>query len=387
MKNHFGSTFLLAAVLAGAPAAQTTRYRDAVFPRAAVTRDLAYGSAVNRYTKQRETLRLDLYQPAGDTAPARPAVVIVHGGGFHTGDKGGRQFRLLGEDFARRGFVAISINYRLKPQRVPISRQHATDAAHDLKAAVRWLRKNRTSLRVNSDRIGCLGSSAGAITCCEAAYVPGEGNSGNPGYSSRVHAVVDLWGRLWDVNEMQRGEPPVQIIHGTKDPVVSYAYALALKARADQVGVPAELHPVQGAGHAPWSSYFARYHVPHVVAFLWEHLRLGQLSGLRARPGYRSPGSLTIDGFGVARDLSILMAGARRTAIPLGELGVWCLDPGSPVVALATRALPATPRLPTLSATLAVPAGLGGRTVYWQAAHLRPSHTPRTLTNCVATTF
>jgi len=374
----------LAITVAGPLGAQSTRYRDQVFNNVDRQLDIAYGSSVNRYTNQTEILRLDLYTPRGDTAAKRPAIVVVHGGGFVGGDKATGSFRRQCDDFARRGFVAISINYRLRPRTSPIVRQNAIDAAHDMKAAVRWLRKNATQLALDTTRIGCIGSSAGAITCCEAAYVPGEGNSGNPGYSSAVQAVVDLWGFLWDLNELQRGEAPVQIIHGTADQTVPYSNATALKARADAVGVPAELHPIQNAGHAPWSAYFANCHVAHVVPFFYERLALGQLSGLSARPGWKSPGQITLDTFGIAKDLAVLLVAAGSIDLPVPPLGRLCLDPGTTFV-IGVAPLPATPRLPTRGFTASVPAGLKG-TVYWQALHVA-GVTPRLLINCIATQF
>src|SRR3954451_24252041 len=63
------------------------RYRDQVFSGASVTKDITYGSATG-IGGSAETLKLDLYQPTGDTIAKRPALVWVHGGGFTMGDKG-----------------------------------------------------------------------------------------------------------------------------------------------------------------------------------------------------------------------------------------------------------------------------------------------------------
>ena len=89
---------------------------------------------------------------------------------------------------------------------------------------------------------------------------------------------------LRDVTQMDAGEAPLCIIHGTADTTVPYANALALDARATAVGIPHELNPLTGAGHAPWN--LLPQFRPEFVAFLYEHLRLGQLSGLAARPGF-----------------------------------------------------------------------------------------------------
>ncbi|MCB9883607.1 MAG: alpha/beta hydrolase [Planctomycetes bacterium] len=381
--SHLAVTCLAAASIALDATAQNARYRDALFSNVDRQSNIVFGSAVNRYTQQTETLRLDLYTPQGDTATTRAAVVVVHGGGFRSGDKGTAQFVNLCNDFAKRGYIAISINYRLRPLTQPLIRENAIDAAHDMKAAVRWLRKNGAQLRLDETRIACLGSSAGAITCCEAAYVPGEGSSGNPGFSSKVHAVIDLWGFLWDLSEMQAGEAPVQIIHGTNDQTVPYSHAVELDQRARQVGVPSELHKVQ-AGHAPWGEYNANFHVQHVVPFLYEHLRLAQVSGLGARAGWASPGTLTLDSVGVASDYVVLYVAGSTANIPAPPFGTLCLDPSSMVYLGALR-LDATPRLPRASLRLNIPAGIRGD-LHWQSIQLDGAWI-RVLSNCVSTGF
>ena len=82
--------------------AQSGRYRDLVFPSAVVQSDIQYGAAFNPTTQVLEPLLLDLSEPANDAATARPAVVIVHGGGFVGGDKTAVSMQRLGADFARR---------------------------------------------------------------------------------------------------------------------------------------------------------------------------------------------------------------------------------------------------------------------------------------------
>jgi alpha/beta superfamily hydrolase len=354
----------LALLLLCAPlAAQTALFRDLVFANATRTNNVAYGSALNRWTSQVETLRLDRYEPAGDVGPAaRPAMVVIHGGGFVGGDKGDPQMVALATDFARRGYFAVSINYRMAPPGSPITPQVITDAMEDAKAAVRFLRANAAAWRIDVNRIATLGSSAGAYTGLAVAHLPGEGNSGNPGFPSNVHATVDLWGALQDPNQMEPGEPPLCIIHGTAH----------------------VLHPLVGAGHAPWN-LIATFR-PEYLAFLYEHLKAGQLSGLGARAGWSSPGSITLDHFGIAGDPVFLFLSTSRVDLDLGPLGVLCLNPAL-LVPLGGAVLPATPRLPTAAQVFPVPGGLAGVTLYWQALHLTSGGAARLLTNCVATTF
>ncbi len=229
------------------------RYRDDVFRDVDIFHGIVYGSAVDA-SGRNVSLRLDRYEPAGDTVSRRAAIVWIHGGGFVSGSRATAQMVELALRYARKGYLAVSIDYRLatpaqfaaEPWRV------MRDAMFDGKAAVRWLRANAGSLRVDSGRIAIGGGSAGAYTALHAAYLEEEGDSGNPGFSSAVGAVIDFWGGMHDVSEMDSGEAPLIIIHGTLDLTVSFANALQLAARAQAVGVTWELHPLEGAGHSPW---------------------------------------------------------------------------------------------------------------------------------------
>ena len=364
--------------------AQSGRYRDLVFPSAVVQSDIQYGAAFNPTTQVLEPLLLDLYEPANDAASARPAVVIVHGGGFIGGDKTALSMQQLGADLARRGYVAISINYRLGV--APVTPLMLLNASHDMKAAVRWLRTQQSTLRLEPGRIGCIGSSAGAITSLQTAYVNnGEGTSGNPGVSSAVHAVVDLWGGLVPLNALESGEAPVQIIHGTTDPTVPYQAGVDLHSQALAVGVPTELHPITGFGHGPWGAYFQSYHV-EAVGFFYEHLRLGELAGLVARPGFTSPGVLQIDTFGVAGDAFVIGMAPDQLATPIPGIGTLCIGPPENILVAATGTFGASTRLAAATTSLSLPPGLGGSTFHWQAIHLHATDS-RWLTNCTVTAF
>ena len=73
------------------------------------------------------------------------------------------------------------------------------DAVEDARAAVRYLRSKATDMRLDTDRIMVMGESAGALTSLKYGYDPqaqGEGNSGNPGFSSAVMAVGSISGEM-----------------------------------------------------------------------------------------------------------------------------------------------------------------------------------------------
>jgi len=375
----FLSLFLLPQTQA---ASQTSlRFRDPLFPQVNTYQAVPYGSALNRYTKKVETLLMDIYTPKGDTWKARPAVVIVHGGGWVTGSRNNWIMVRIAKDFASRGFVAASIDYRMAPSyRVRKLPESAEDSQEDTKAAVRFLRRKARLYGVDPTRIAAIGSSAGGFAVVMASYYKEEGKSGNPGWSSKIQAVVDLWGGIFDEKEIQPGETPVMIVHGTADPVVSYnKFAKGLEARCKAVGVPVELHPLQGLGHAPWNQYSKI--LPWTLAWFHKHLRLSQVSGLKALPGYASPGTLHLVLSGPASLPGVLLVAAGTGKIDLGPLGVYSLDPRT-TLPLALFTLPQTQTVAAKTLTLPVPPGLKGQTL-----HLQAFLSPWTLTNPQKTPF
>lgn len=156
-------------------------------------------------------LHLELYRPAGD-GPF-PAVILVHGGGWESGDRAMERafaIRLAGE-----GFVAVPVSYRLGPGgRFPRS-------LHDLKAAVRWLRAHAAEWDVEPDAIGAVGGSAGgqlvALLGATNDLARFEGDGGHPEQSSSVQAVVSIDGladfTAAELLDQQRNSPSAPTRH------------------------------------------------------------------------------------------------------------------------------------------------------------------------------
>jgi para-nitrobenzyl esterase len=237
------------------PGAEPLRYRDAVFGSVDVSRDLTYGSAPDNDGNP-VSLKLDLYEPRGDTVSGRPAVIYVHGGGFAVGDKSaGADFATY---FATRGYVAASINYRLlasagcggQPAPPPECVSAALAAQHDAQAAVRWLRANASAHGVDPDRIAMAGSSAGAVTSLLAAWRSDDpGSSGNPGLPSDIRGAVSISGGTPSNAFINQGDAPAIFFHGTADQTVPYAWAASNAGAALAAGIATWLEPFEGAGH------------------------------------------------------------------------------------------------------------------------------------------
>lgn len=235
------------------------RYRDLVFDTVTTTGDIPYGRAVNSQG-QTQTLLLDLYAPAGDTVTTRPAIVWVHGGGFSTGSRTSAEIVDQARTFARKGYVNVSISYRLTPGGCSAANPTVScitaivDAKHDAQAAVRFLRANAVRYGVDPGRIAIAGTSAGAITALNVGYGADDaGSSGNPGHSSAVRAAVSLSGaRL--LGTPDAGDAPALLFHGTSDVVVPYQWAVSTVDSARAAGLVAFLTSWEGAGHVPYGS-------------------------------------------------------------------------------------------------------------------------------------
>jgi acetyl esterase/lipase len=219
-----------------------------------------YGSAVNEQG-QTVTLDMDLYEPNRDTAVARPAIIWIHGGSFCCGDKTSPELVDEANTFSMKGYVNVSINYRVDPNGCSASAPTAEcvveiqDAMHDAQAAVRFLRANAAKYRIDTDRIAVGGTSAGAITALNVAYNADDpGTSGNPGFSSAVRAAASLSGAKI-LGSIKAGDPEALLFHGTADPLVPYQWALNTVAEAQAAHVGIYLTTWDGAGHAPYQAH------------------------------------------------------------------------------------------------------------------------------------
>ncbi|MCA1716002.1 MAG: alpha/beta hydrolase [Actinobacteria bacterium] len=225
-------------------------------------------------------LEMDLYFPkATDSGSPAPVVVYVHGGGWQRGDKSVRSWkRSVVEEFTARGYLVAAIDYRLAPQ------YEWPAQIEDVKCAVRYLRANASMYHLDPDRIGAWGGSAGghlvALLGLTDANAGLEGQGGYAEQSSRVQAVVDMFGptdltagdfagnaraskkaksvfggsaealmRASPVNYVSKDAPPFFILHGEKDPLVPPAQSQELYDRLKAVGVPVNLVMVENAGH------------------------------------------------------------------------------------------------------------------------------------------
>ncbi len=252
------------------------RYLDSVFTAYDFTSDIQYGSNID-YNGVNQNLLLDLYQPDGDTLAARPLIIFMHGGGFKSGSKYNMAFLKNLQGYTLMGYVVASIDYRLGISQDPDGNNKALyRAVQDAKAAIRFFKRYKDVYKIDTSMIVIAGESAGSHAAIHTAFwnaseVPSgidtvalgnlEGNSGNPGYSSRVAAIINCWGAIRDTNWMQADEPMIVSIHGIDDTIVSIyesqvnyvtpQYGSAIIDRvADSIGLTHALRLFADAGHS-----------------------------------------------------------------------------------------------------------------------------------------
>jgi acetyl esterase/lipase len=246
-------------------------------------------------------LQLNMARPKTGDGPF-PAVICIHGGGFRAGTRDG--YDGLCQRLAQKGFVAVTVTYRLAPK-YPFPA-----AVHDVKAAVRWVRANAAKYQVDPDRIGVTGGSAGghlAQFLGVTAHVPEfEGKGGNADQSSQVSCVVNVYGpsnflrsygKSVDAAEVLplflggnletarqqhiRASPlfwvtpdaaPTLCIHGTNDKYVAHEQSVELVDRLKAAGVEAELLTLDKAGHG-FQGKDAEVAEKALFAFFESHLK------------------------------------------------------------------------------------------------------------------
>lgn len=223
-------------------------------------------------------VNLTIYVPPGEMV--FPAILDIHGGGWK--DRQVENDKPMMERLGQRGFVTALVAYRLSGQaKYPA-------ALSDCKAAVRYLRANAAKYKIDPDRIGVMGGSAGGHLSGLLAMTSGnpefEGDGVNKEASSAVKACVvmaatqdlvaankdktgegsiaffgasradkpDVYVAASPITHVRAGVPPVIFIEGEKDSVKIGRAEMQEKLKA--LNIETAVHTLKDAPHPFWMS-------------------------------------------------------------------------------------------------------------------------------------
>lgn len=216
------------------------------------------------YTPQAwpEVLKADLFIP--QTPGARPAVLLIHGGGWRPPDRR-EQMRSIAERLAARGYVVMNATYRLAP-----AHRHPA-ALEDLRQALVWLRQESSRLGVDPRRIAAFGYSAGghlaallgAVEAPEGQRVQAVVAGGAPSdlrkwpdaplvvnyLGGPLAELPGLYAEASPVVHISPNDPPVFLYHGGFDLLVPTDHATDYQTALERAGVRNELYIQRGMGH------------------------------------------------------------------------------------------------------------------------------------------
>lgn len=227
----------------------------------------------------RKDLKLDIIYPE-DPEKLYPCIVWICGGGWLSMDRSAHLPYLAG--LARSGFVIASVEYRTSNEAI-----YPTQVV-DIKSAIRYLRAHSKRYRIDPERFGVMGESAGGYLTAMAALA--DGSAFDVGdyleYSSKVQAAcpwyppTDVTGfpypspleaaaspeslllgmnvtlhqeearKACPVSYVSKDAPPFMIIHGTDDHIVPFTQAEILHDKLEAAGCDVKLVAIEGADHA-----------------------------------------------------------------------------------------------------------------------------------------
>lgn len=261
---------------------------------------------IDTYTyafKDGNELKLDIYLPAFDSEDNKPLLLFVHGGGFSGGSRGGETNHRFCSSMAERGYVAVSMSYRLTRKGTEtgfgcdcpaLDKLNTFEAAvEDIQDATFFLIDNRQEFGIDPHKIILMGSSAGAEAVLNAAYKP-ENCYDLPSGPVSYAGVISMAGAIHDTSLIyDESAIPSMFFHGTCDNLVPYATAphhycdkgkpgylilygaKTISEKLEELEVPYWLYTVCGGGHevagTPMYKYFDA-----ITEFCYEYVVLNK---------------------------------------------------------------------------------------------------------------
>lgn len=206
------------------------RYQDFLFEEVKAT-------TYTYFTKPEEALKVDVYEPTKDTAPQRPLLLYVHGGGFAGGKRDEDRHTQFCKIMAQKGYVAATMDYTLVMKGKSFSCDQAAPnkietfrlTGLDISRAVRYFINQKEVFRIDTTKIVLLGSSAGAEAVLHAAYWNGCRKNNEEVILSdafQYGGVISMAGAIVSLDFIRaKSAIPTQLFHGTCDNLVPYGAA------------------------------------------------------------------------------------------------------------------------------------------------------------------
>ena len=262
--------------------------------------DIAYGDAGERNL-------LDIYRPRQQRDGGFPVLLQVHGGGWFSGHKQ-QQAQPLLNHLAQRGWLCVSINYRLSPA------HHFPAHIIDVKKAIHWIKEHIAQYGGNADFLAITGGSAGghlaalaALSANDPAYQPGfeqadtsvdaaiplygvydftdydgkdlnralRGFLGDKVMPGSLEEFSELWQQASPIARVHAQAPPFFVVHGDSDVMTSWEVARDFSDKLEVVSQQPVAHAeLPGCQHGfdGMHSVRSNYLINHITDFLeWAH--------------------------------------------------------------------------------------------------------------------
>jgi len=297
--NKYQSIIILSILFIFSDVKSQMRYRHEIFDEVIKTENVVYANAPDlpflflfEWNTTDTDLDMDIYEPSGDTLTNRPVIIFLHSGSFFTGSNEADDMVALSIASAKRGYVAVSITYRLG---LNILSSYSGERAvyrgvQDLSAAIRYLRENHIGYGIDYDKIFVWGSSAGSFIGLHLAYsedderpestfgggddpdlgcIDCEGNDYE--HSSKPNALVSCWGAIGDLDWIDEdNDIPTIMFHGTSDGVVpfnsGYPFTIdiflpivygsnLIHDRLNELNIESKLYAEEGLLHEYWGTF------------------------------------------------------------------------------------------------------------------------------------
>ncbi len=237
---------------------------------------------------KKQPLLMDIYEPKGDNAEKRAAVIVCHGGAFVASSKDDFTQKTVAytDSLAARGYVTASLEYRQGVLMSEVERENGYDeiidsvdfartvykAIQDIHAAVRYFRKNADELKIDTSKIYIVGNSAGGMLALENVYAKSKKDFptyidkkgaaslgeldeyGETGVGGRANGVVALWGAVHNADLVKNNKVPVFLAHGDSDYVIPFKKGRAISDVDRMLGEKGDMIKLLGMSlkvHAP----------------------------------------------------------------------------------------------------------------------------------------